>query len=259
MKHIIRFTLAALCFALAAEEPELIRNGSFETESRGFAADWNVSRQLLTEGLVALDRQKAAAGKNSLRLTKSDVKGTVTCTQEVPVPRKSGGCKLDVRLKVCAVKAKNGQLVVITWNAEKKRLQWIQLFKFSGTFDFKEFRQTVELDPAAAFVTVSCRAPQPGGILWVDDVSLKLIESAAVKLDFEGEKSSVAGLPEPWREKKYHGNENVSTVSIVKDDGRLVAVQKYTTGGPLSGFSAPLPPELIRQKYISLSCPFRFI
>ena len=57
MKPIIRFTLAALCCSVSAEE--LIRNGSFEKEAKSFAAKWTASRAYISAGLVTLDRQKA--------------------------------------------------------------------------------------------------------------------------------------------------------------------------------------------------------
>ena len=240
---------------------ELVRNGSFETEGNGFAANWEIGHYQDAEGTVVLETRLSASGKNSVRLVKSGEKGVLSCIQNIPLERSSAGGlrKLEIDVSACADKAAGGQLVFITYGADRKVLQWIPVFKFDGTFDFKRFHNTIELHPEAVSCAVSFRAPRPGGILWIDDVSVDLTESGTASADFgfDGAPSPVTGLPEPWAEKKYIGNENVSSVSIVEENGRKTAVQKYTTGGPFSGFAAPLPAGLVKEKYIRLSGAFR--
>ena len=252
MKLVLCLLLAAVCGPVFADD--LIRNGSFETESKDFSADWKSSPAFLSEGWVTLDREKAASGKNSLRLRKPSGQGVVSCTQEIALPsgKTDGLRRLDLRVNACADNVALGQLVVITRDAEKKMLQWVRLFVFKGTFDFHAFRKTFEVHPDAVSLVVSLRAPRRG-ILWLDDVSLSVLKSDEVDLDFKGEKSPVTGLPGLWSEKRYHGNENVSQVSFASENGRTFAVQKYVTGGPLSGFTAPLPEGLARQKYLALT------
>lgn len=255
MRSLFCVFLAVACGTVAAEE--LVRNGSFESESKDFAAEWKASPAFLSNGWVTLNREKAASGKNSLLLRKPSEQGVVSCSQAIVLPdKKQGSLRLDVRVKACADDADQGQLVIVTRDAEKKTLQWVRLFVFKGTFEFQEFHKTLDVHPDAVSLVVSLRAPRQG-ILWLDDVSVETLKSGEVRLGYEGEKSPVTGLPGPWSEKKYHGNENVSQVSFEPEKGRTCAVQKYVTGGPLSGFTAPLSQGLVRQKYIALSCPFR--
>ncbi len=250
----------AVCHPSSAEDvtamAKLTNPGFEEVDARtGFAGGWNRGVPATVQGSISLDDRLYASGGRAVKIdiTQAD-RDSATLTQTVrlaaPLATPVQG-RVSCRFYAHAVQGV-ACLVITTANQEKARTQWVNTGNHRGTFDWKTVTHDLEFNPGTTAITFSFRL-RGAGTLWIDDAQLLLPipgddtaapENATAKIDFTGAVNPRTGLPDPWLEKKYHGNENVSSVAIESLDGRTAVRQQWSAGAALSGLTAPWPESL---------------
>ncbi len=251
MKKLISILLVSICVVLHAGE--LVRNGSFETVADGFAERWTPHCFMGGEGKAELDSQNPSKGKNAIRLISSNQKGVVACDQVINLRRTlAKDEKLEVSAMACAEQAQGGELVVMARDAAKKQIQWLSVFTFSGSYEYRKFSKTIDIKAGATSLTVSLRAPRAGGTLWVDDVSAVMQEEELEGQDVElvvnpelaGDLSAVTGLPKGWTKKMFEGREAMGDVKMAAAgfESKEAVTLQYISGAQVFGVEAELNP-----------------
>ncbi|MBP5641012.1 MAG: hypothetical protein J6X55_16145 [Victivallales bacterium] len=251
MKKLIWILLVS-CFVFS-HAGELVVNGSFETVEDKFAAKWNPHCFMEGEGIIELDSQNPASGKNAIRLTNTNQKGVVACDQLIRLPNTlTSDRKLEVSVKVCADNAQGGELVVMSRDENRNQTQWISTLTFSGSYEYRKFSKSVNIKAGTKYVTISCRAPRAKGTIWVDDVSAVMEEEEIAGVDVElvvnpelsGDLSAVTGLPKGWTKKMFEGREAMGDVKMAAagfESKEAVSLQ-YISGAQVFGAEAELNP-----------------
>ncbi|NMA40166.1 MAG: hypothetical protein GX937_08290 [Lentisphaerae bacterium] len=247
--------------SLTAADIALVNPDFEEVDSKtGFARGWRGNLSAAAQGAISIDDHLAASGKRSVKFditqagpNPATLTQTIKLAEPLATPVKG---KISCRLYAHEVTKGVAFLVISTTNQDKARAQWVNTGNHRGTFDWKTVTHDMEFNPGTTAITFSFRMSGIGA-LWIDAAQLQLTvpetgQDTSTRLDFTGEVNPRTGLPGVWLEKKYHGNENVSAVSIETLDGRTAVRQQWSAGAAKSGLTVLLPEAYAKQKTVRL-------
>ena len=147
-------------------------------------------------------------------------------------------------------------IVVVADTKTKPNIVWKVFHLPQGTFDWQKITACVAVPPGVNTLRLHLRF-RNAGIAWFDNVIMHVRDFTPEFIGFEGELDVASHLPGLWKEKKIHGNENVSEIAIEDEGGKRVAVQSWKGGAPLSGFQVPLPAHYLKAPVVEVSGELR--